>query len=105
MTDTEKRRIELLQRTRKAYSDKFTPPAVHPRYRAAYQSIYKNENDEEEEGRNSTFFARTVIAVMLFGLFLLANYSEADTSVVVGKIQEGFSVQEFSSLVDFPFFD
>ena len=105
MTDTEKRRIELLEQTKKTYSDKYTPPAVHPRYRAAYQSIYKNDNNEEEESKNSTFFARTIIAVMLFGLFLLANYSKTDTSMIVNQIQKEFSVQEFSGLVDFPFFD
>ena len=45
MTETEKRRIALLAQTRKTYSDKNSPPAVHPRYKGAYQSIYKNENN------------------------------------------------------------
>ena len=32
MTESEKRREELLRRARTIYSDKKIPPAVHPRY-------------------------------------------------------------------------
>ena len=41
MTEAERRRNELLRETRKIYSEKYAPPAIHPRYQNAYQSIYK----------------------------------------------------------------
>ena len=73
MTETEKRRITLLQETRKTYSEKYTPPAIHPRYQSAYQSIYKNDDFSREEKGTSTFVARTVVAILLICLFAIAN--------------------------------
>ena len=97
MTETEKRRTELLQQTRRIYSERYAPPAVHPRYRAAYQSLYK---DEPEEKQVSSFAVRLVIAIILFGVFFVANQKglkEAET--VANEIQ-----QEFDGFVDLPIF-
>lgn len=100
MTDAEKRRRELLEQTRKAYSDKYNPPAVHPRYRSTYQSLYKSEEEEYEEGKGS-FGIRTVIAVLIFCLFVVASQAnELDTQQVSGMIEE-----EFEGFVDLPIFD
>lgn len=97
MTDTEKRRTELLQQTRKAYSEKYAPPAVHPRYQAAYQSLYKTETEEKPK---SSFGARLVIAILLFGLFVLASENEwKEADVVANEIQ-----QEFDGFVDLQIF-
>ena len=97
MTETEKRRIELLQQTRRTYSEKYTPPAVHPRYQAVYRSLYKNE---AEEKTTSSFMARLVIALLLFGAFFLANQKGLEeTEIVANEIQ-----QEFHGFVDLQIF-
>ena len=89
MTETEKRRITLLEQTRETYSAKNTPPAIHPRYIGAYQSIYKTEN-------RSTFGIRLILAVLLFGLFVAASYNNVkEVERVSGEIQ-----RELSELVD-----
>ena len=73
MTETEKRRTELLQQTRQLYSEKYAPPAIHPRYQNVYQSLYKDEN--RARPRNS-FGVRLLVAILIFGLFLCANEFE-----------------------------
>ena len=100
MTETEKRRIALLAQTRKTYSDKNSPPAVHPRYKGAYQSIYKNENMTNGENNKSTFGIRLVIAILLFGLFVAASYNGVHgTEKVAAEIQ-----REMAGLVDLSLF-
>ena len=100
MTEAEKRRLALLEQTRKTYSEKYTPPAVHPRYKGVYQSIYKNENTIKNEKCKSTFGIRLVIAVLLFGLFMATSYKDKKiTEKVVAEIQE-----EMGGLVDLNFF-
>ena len=45
MTESEKRREELLRRARTIYSDKKIPPAVHPRYQSFYTKLYDTQDD------------------------------------------------------------
>lgn len=99
MTDTEKRRIELLAHTRKLYSDKNSPPAIHPRFQATYQTIYKPE-PKEEETEVSTFGVRLVISILIFCLFVTAKQLDYNTEMVVQGIE-----QEYQSFVDLPIFD
>ena len=73
MTEVEKRRLKLLQETRKSYSDRNNPPAVHPRYQSVYQSLYEGEGNKSEKAKN-TFLIRFVIAVFLFAVFFTMNY-------------------------------
>lgn len=51
MNETERRRKQLLEETRRKYVDSRTPPAVHPRYEAIYSDLY-----EENSTRNDGFF-------------------------------------------------
>ena len=89
MTEIEKRRITLLQQTRKLYSEKNTPPAIHPRYKGVYQSIYKNETTTKEEKTKSSFGTRFFIALLLFGVFVVASYKGVqETEKVVAQIQK-----------------
>ena len=70
MSEIEKRRLKLLEETRKTYSDKFAPPAIHPRFRATYTSIYGSE----EGGKvRSTFVIRTVIAILVFTMVYIID--------------------------------
>lgn len=77
MTEVEKRRIKLLQEVRKNYSEKNTPPAIHPRYRIAYHSLYHNEFDEDVNKR-STFFLRLFIAIAIFAIVFIIDYNEEE---------------------------
>ena len=97
MTETERRRNELLRETRKIYTEKYAPPAIHPRYHNAYQSIYKTTPRKKQ---NSTFLARVLIAILLFSAFFAANQKglkEAET--VVNEI-----TSEFDGFVDLQIF-
>lgn len=100
MTEAEKRRLALLEQTRKTYSEKYTPPAVHPRYKGVYQSIYKNENMTKHEKGKNTFGIRLIIAILLFGLFVAASYNGIQgTEKVTAEIQ-----REIAGLVDLSVF-
>ena len=68
MNESEKRRKQLLEETRSLYSDWRTPPAVHPRYRAAYGKLYKREEDQEE--MPGTFGLRALLCFLLFAAFV-----------------------------------
>lgn len=91
MNDIEKRRLKLLRETRKNYSDKYIPPAVHPRFHATYSTLYRECNDEETNHKSS-FFIRTLIAVLLFALFFIMDYrneklGKVDSHVVIHEVQ------------------
>ena len=66
MNDSERRRRELLEQTRRRYSDAYPPPAVHPRYHAAYQELYGTE----EERSSGTLGIRTLFCMILLVVFL-----------------------------------
>lgn len=76
MTEAEKRR--------KNY------PAVHPRYRAAYHSLYR---DEPEETKKSSFGVRVVISVFILTLFILFDYRQdqigtVDSQYIISAVQK-----------------
>lgn len=92
MTDVEKRRLKLLQDVRRNYSDKNTPPAIHPRYSYAYHSIYSDETDEQSQPR-STFFLRLIIAAFIFAVIFMVDYHEekivnVDSQTIVNEVQK-----------------
>lgn len=100
MTETEKRRNALLEQTRKMYSDKYAPPAVHPRYQAIYKSIYKIDTEKQEGQKTSSLGVRFVIAILLFGVFAIASENDMEEAKkVVNVIQ-----QEFDGFVDLQIF-
>ena len=87
MTDVEKRRIKLLEDTRKMYSEKQVPPAVHPRYQSAYRSLY-----EEASGKTGTFGVRVFIAILLFVLVFTMHmqnktFGSIDADLILQEIQ------------------
>ena len=90
MTDSEKRREELLRRARTIYSDKKIPPAVHPRYQSFYTKLYDTQEEHEMTGSHSTFGVRMFIAILLFALFVAMDYKGAQYAAVDSKkiIQE-----------------
>lgn len=83
MTESEKRRAQLLYQTRELYSDKKIPPAVHPRYQSYYETLYHTETEKNES--HSTLGIRILIAVLLFALFVAMDYKGAEYAAVDSK--------------------
>lgn len=105
MTETEKRRITLLQETRKTYNEKYTPPAIHPRYQSAYKSIYKNDEFSNVDKAQGTFVARTVVAIILLCLFAIANKNGLEEAkTVTSEIKQEFHGMDLDGFVDFQIF-
>lgn len=91
MTETEKRRLDLLARTRNIYNEKNTPPAIHPRYGAAFRFLY-SEEEEEEKLVSGTLWVRFLIAVFIFVLvFVIDARKEAigniDSKTVITEVR------------------
>lgn len=98
MDSSEKRRKELLEQTRRMYSDRREPPAVHPRYGAAYHKLYGND---ESEGAYpaGTFGVRLFLAFLLFACFVTMDRQEykvlkVDSDRIVKEIQVDYDVKE-----------
>lgn len=68
MNDSLKRRKQLLEETRARYRDDGRIPAVHPRYRAAYDRIY-----EDETTHTGTFGVRLFVCILLFAAFVVMD--------------------------------
>ncbi|MEY8282333.1 hypothetical protein AALA13_00655 [Lachnospiraceae bacterium 50-23] len=95
MSDSEKRRKELLEQTRERYSDYHTPPAVHPRYGSAYSQIYGND----ELPVPGTLGIRAFFCFLLFTIFVAADYKEekilnVSSEKIVEAIRTDMDVQE-----------
>lgn len=89
MTEVEKRRLRLLQETRKTYSMHNSPPAIHPRYQSVYLSLYGRSEEEETKGSTS-FLARTLIAIFVFVLFYAMDYGNEK----IGTVSREYIVSE-----------
>ena len=90
MNSSEKRRKELLEQTRRLYSDRREPPAVHPRYGAAYHKLYADENEPDSPA--GTFGLRIFLAFLLFAGFVTMDRQEykvlqVDSDRIVQEIQ------------------
>lgn len=95
MNDSEKRRRELLERTRELYSDCGEPPAVHPRYRSFYQQIYPGD----EETPSGTFGVRVFLCLLLFAAFVAMDTGKqkiwnVDSNRIVQEITTDMDVAE-----------
>ena len=95
MNETEKRRQELLNQTRKRYGNDTTIPAIHPRYRATYNSMY---HEEEIPSSNGLGF-RVFLAVILFFLFVAIDQSKetiarVDSNRIVNEIEREYEFEK-----------
>ena len=73
MTESERRRIKLLKDTRERYRDNGEVPAVHPRYRNTYRSLYEDTKEEAEENTFRTLGFRTILCVIAFIIFAVMD--------------------------------
>ena len=90
--NSEKRRRQLLDETRYLYSDRRTPPAVHPRYGAAYHKLYGTE----ETGAVSTFGIRVFLCFMLFAAYVAMD----NNGIEVRQVDSSRIVEEITADVD-----
>lgn len=104
--DSESRRRELLRQTRRLYGNDFSIPAVHPRYRAAYHSLYGKEEESTEPQSESSFFFRLVLSVILFLCFIYIEQNEpgsvpVSSSAIVSYIQsDGIYTELYDQIKD-----
>ena len=82
MSESEARRQRLLNSTRSLYSDKGTVPAIHPRYKGIYSNLYEDTDDDIPK---STFGIRLFICVLIFALFVAADYKDSSVLSVSSK--------------------
>ena len=83
--DSESRRRELLRQTRRRYGNDFSIPAVHPRYRAAYHSLYGKETENAESQSESSFFFRLILSIFLFLCFIYIEQNNPKSVPVSGS--------------------
>ncbi|MEG0792667.1 MAG: hypothetical protein RR399_02480, partial [Lachnospiraceae bacterium] len=88
MNESEKRRKELLNNAREQYSDRRTPPAIHPRHRAIYGALYE---DDDDVLHTSSLSLRIIMCVLLFLCFVGMDYQHAsfkhiDTQLICDEI-------------------
>lgn len=82
MNQAEKRRQRLLEETRNLYSDKGPLPAVHPRYKAAYQKLYPDES----EMKKGSFGIRCGICMIAFVLYIMM-YTNENFNLKMNELQ------------------
>lgn len=96
MNASEKRRKELLERTRMMYSDRREPPAVHPRFGSVYGRLYDSEDDAAPAG---TFGVRLFLCFFLFAAFVAMEKQEyeifhMDSTQIAEEISKDLNVKE-----------
>lgn len=97
MNSSEKRRKELLEQTRRLYSDRREPPAVHPRYGSIYRGLYGNDSDELMPA--GTFGVRLFLAFLLFAGFVTMDQQKyevfhVNSDRIVQEIETDLDVEE-----------
>ena len=68
MNELEKRRKDLLIQTRHLYNEKYTPPAIHPRYRTTYHALYDSKGEVK---RKKLWLRIIVILLMLLMIYIV----------------------------------
>ena len=92
MNDSEMRRRELLQQTRRLYDDRRDIPAVHPRYGRIYHNLY-DDPDGQKEQTGGSFYLRLVIGILCFICFVYmdqsnAGVAEVNSTSIVNQIEK-----------------
>jgi hypothetical protein len=98
LTETEKRRIQLLDETRERFRDRREIPAVHPRYQAAYHELYDRMYDGADDRAVSTFGIRSFLCVITFIVFLIMNSEQIEllhmsSSDIVDEITTNLDIE------------
>lgn len=83
MNDSEARRKQLLSAAQSLHSEKKGIPAIHPRYRSLYSKLYHDSGSDNLP--RGTFGARLCICILLFALFVAADYKKVKVFEVTSK--------------------
>ena len=99
MKDSEARRRQLLYETRNLYRDEKSTFAVHPRYRAAYQSLYP-----DEEIPKSSLKFRIILSILCFVCYMAVYYGNIeiahfDTDMIRQQISSQMQLYEISEVL------
>ena len=97
MNQTEERRKKLLEATRALYSDKYSNPAIHPRY-GRIQTDLGNKSNEQP----GTLGVRIVFCLLLFGCYLtMKNTNQTLYTIDCNQIETAVSQNfEWKELLD-----
>lgn len=98
MDNTQKRRQDLLNQTRRIYSDKYKIPAVHPRYGNLGTSTVKKNEEGKDYILNFLKF-RILMSLILFIIYATMEYTGATIGIhsgdtVVEIISETIDIQD-----------
>ena len=89
MNENEKRRSEMLEQMRNN-----STPVVHPRYRATYNSLYKND---EKKNKNGSIFGIVIMVFFLgVGYYMYVEKPVIDTGAIIERVE-----QEIERFIDF----
>ena len=93
MNDSEMRRRELLQQTRRLYDERRDNPAVHPRYGRLYHNLYSSTEEQQKEQTGGSFYLRLVIGILCFICFVYmdqsnAGVAEVNSTSIVNQIEK-----------------
>lgn len=91
MNETEKRRRQLLEETRRRYGDSGMTPAVHPRYSGVYSNLYGSEG--KDPGSIGSLGIRFLMALLLFAAFIAMDnhnmrIADIDSKRIVTEIEQ-----------------
>ena len=95
MTESEKRRRDLLRQTRKLYDENTSLPAVHPRYGNLIHELYDKEGQEEP---HSSFFFRAALGILCFVCYVCIDtnkieVAEVGSEQIVNQIEKQMKVE------------
>ena len=91
MTDIEKRRIQLLKETKKTYSEKYMTPAVHPRYKSTYDSLYNKEPVMQKGSFGIRFFVALLILVLVYAMhFQEKSFGMINDKTIINEIHREY---------------
>ncbi len=95
MTETARRRQDLLTQTRRIYKDGDGVPAVHPRYGNIYHNLYDSPPTKQspKEATNHSLYIRFICALLIFALYAcidlqgvsIGNYSSNEIVEAVSQ--------------------
>ena len=96
MNEIEKRRQDLLLRTRQLYNEKFTPPAIHPRFQTTYRVLY----DSNKPMKRKYIWLRIMMTIsIILALYFLYQQNISIKNINVESIINAIKTYLFSKIL------
>lgn len=90
MTESEARRAELVQQTRRYYREQGNLPIIHPRYGTYFPG-------KEKRGSGNTFFLRLTVSVVCFLCYMWMSHDQ----IQMGNVTTDTIVEQIEAPMDF----